>query len=247
MLTGHIGDSACFSVLFCAFLAESHRGPMSNWACELEPMKYSQKGQTLPSGVLDWLICTRQDQSSTEKYLNPKQLRMWPGSGSQLAGGEGWVRQNRVGIPPRLRGTQFSVLTLPPRPLSDCAEVSQTSETRGNADHALEERGEEQLGSFFRSSGGRQGVGRGEEEEDTAERQNGPEEDTDYPDHGREEQAGQCLLQPPRPPRPPSPPNATPCHTATTRHARGGTGQRQTRIHLVIHVFRRIQMEYCNT
>ena len=40
----------------------------------LQPMKYSQKGQNLPSGPLGWLNWPRQDQSSTEKYLNPKRL-----------------------------------------------------------------------------------------------------------------------------------------------------------------------------
>ena len=44
----------------------------------LEPMKYSQKVQankrTLLLVLLVWLNCTRPDQLSTEKYLNPKQI-----------------------------------------------------------------------------------------------------------------------------------------------------------------------------
>ena len=40
----------------------------------LKRIKYSQKVKTMTSGSLCWLKCIRQVQSSTEKYLNPKQL-----------------------------------------------------------------------------------------------------------------------------------------------------------------------------
>ena len=39
-----------------------------------------EKVQTLPSGPLGWINCTRQDPLSMEKYLNPKQLRICPRS-----------------------------------------------------------------------------------------------------------------------------------------------------------------------
>ena len=49
-----------------------------------EPMTYSQKVQTPPSGPLGWLNCIRQDQSSTGKYLDTKQLRNSPGSARNI-------------------------------------------------------------------------------------------------------------------------------------------------------------------
>uniref|UniRef100_A0A0E9RF04 Uncharacterized protein n=1 Tax=Anguilla anguilla TaxID=7936 RepID=A0A0E9RF04_ANGAN len=38
-------------------------------------MKYSQKSQTPPSGHIGRLSCASQDQQSTEKCLNPRQVR----------------------------------------------------------------------------------------------------------------------------------------------------------------------------
>ena len=42
----------------------------------LEPMKYSQKVQAMPSGLSGWISCPRQDQPITENYLNLKQLHI---------------------------------------------------------------------------------------------------------------------------------------------------------------------------
>lgn len=50
----------------------------------LELIKYSRNVQAWPCGPLGWLGSIRQDQSSTKKYLTPKQLCIFPRSEAKL-------------------------------------------------------------------------------------------------------------------------------------------------------------------